>query len=107
MLKTSPNLPFLLVGYADMTIGLINGKLRPMPLFSLSLKNGPGKKIPLKEESEDIEVKPIKRSKSEKMLDYGSSEEEEEVDYVDDLFPVEEAGEKSEEKPFEVNKDLL
>lgn len=32
-IKTAPNLPFLLVGYSDMTLAIINGKLRLMPLF--------------------------------------------------------------------------
>lgn len=33
IIRTAPNLPFLLVGYADMSVAVINGKLRLMPLF--------------------------------------------------------------------------
>lgn len=52
LIKTAPNLPFLLVGYSDMTIAVINAKLRLMPLFQLSLKTGSGKKPGSKKEGE-------------------------------------------------------
>ena len=70
-----------------MSVAVINGKLRLMPLFQLSLKTGTAKKGGKKDaDQEESESKP-QRSKSERKLDYGSEEDDDENEGVGDLLP--------------------
>lgn len=32
--------PYLLVGYTDQTVAIINGKIRPFPIMTISFKTG-------------------------------------------------------------------